>query len=316
MLRIRQLQFSYTPEQPLFEDFSFQLEKEKICTLLGQSGSGKSTLLKLIYGLYDWPHGEIELEGRKLLGPKGNLVPGEPDIKWVAQEFDLMPYTSVAENVGIYFSNINLSEKKAQIIDLLKVVDLEDFYSQKVTHLSGGQKQRVALAKALAQAPKLLLLDEPFSQMDAYLKNKLQRQLFEFVKSKKITVLMVTHNVQDALSFSDRIDILEKGQLIESQSPKEIFFNPKEKATLRLLGDINVLNLSLFGGKDEVKVIHPFELIEDANGISVEVAASYFKGSHYLVQGLFKEQSIYFYHRQHLPSASYVILNFKPHRLR
>ncbi len=312
MLTLKHIEFFYHPEQKVFEDFSFHLKNQEVCTLLGRSGSGKSTLLKLIYGLYDWKKGTINFNGRELYGPKGNLVPGEPDIKWVAQEFDLMPYTTVAENIGVYFSNIDLKKKQSQVLELLKVVDLEHYQNTKVAQLSGGQKQRVAIAKALAEMPKLLLLDEPFSQIDTYLKNKLQRQLFEYVRQNEISVLMVTHNVQDALAFSDRIDVLQNGNIIESNTPQNLYFHPQKEETAKLLGDINLLRGNELGIEKELLFVHPFQIEISANGYAATVLHSYFRGSHYLIHGQLQGQDIYFNSETEIEKGQVVFLEFKP----
>lgn len=112
LLEINNLFFSHNPDKPLFQNLNLRFEENRIIALAGESGCGKSTLLNLIYGLLDWESGEIIFNGTRLLGPKGNLVPGEAEMKSVAQSFDLMPYATVAENVGKFISNINLSKKR------------------------------------------------------------------------------------------------------------------------------------------------------------------------------------------------------------
>ena len=170
LLEISQLHFSHSSDKPLFRNFNLKVEEGKIIALAGESGCGKSTLLNLIYGLLDWEKGEILFDNQPILGPIKNLVPGEEHMKLVAQNYDLMPYSTVAENVGKYISNINLDEKKAIVQELLEVVGLEDYAAILPKYLSGGQQQRVSIARALSVMPKLLLLDEPFSNIDFYRK--------------------------------------------------------------------------------------------------------------------------------------------------
>src|ERR1700750_664855 len=124
LLEINNLYFSHTKDNPLFQNLNLGFEEGRIIALAGESGCGKSTMLNLIYGLLDWESGEIVFNGKRLLGPKGNLVPGEAEMKLVAQNFDLMPYATVAENVGKFISNINLSRKKETVMELLEVVGL------------------------------------------------------------------------------------------------------------------------------------------------------------------------------------------------
>ncbi len=311
MLEIKSLTFSYPESNSVFKEFSFVLQRDEICSLIGKSGCGKSTLLKMIYGVLDWQEGKIYFNKRQLLGPKGNLVPGEKDIKWVAQEFDLMPYTTIAENVGVYFSNINLTEKKTKVLELLKVVGLEELANKKVQFLSGGQKQRVAIAKALAESPSLLLLDEPFSQIDAYLKNKLQRSLFQFVKENGISVLMVTHNIQDALAFSDRIDVLGNEGILESNTPKQIYFQPKHKETAQLLGDMNILQGAEFDLDDRLYFVHPFQLEISENGFQAKVLNTYFKGAFYWIEVSFSNQILLIQHHTILSIGEEIHFSFK-----
>ena len=161
------------------------LNKEIILQLLVKVDQGKSTLLKLIYGEYDLDEGKILWNGSAVLGPKDKRVVGHGFMKYVAQEFDLMPFTTVSENIGAHLSNFYPKEKEKRIKELLKVVDLEEFSSTKVKLLSGGQKQRVALAKAIAKQPEVLLLDEPFSHIDNFKKQSLRKSFFQFLKAKQ-----------------------------------------------------------------------------------------------------------------------------------
>ena len=167
MLQVKNISFGYN-KTPVLKGVSFEVEKGSHFSIIGESGSGKSTLLKLLYGTYDLKEGDILWNRTKILGPKFNLIVGPSFMKYVAQEFDLMPYTTVSENIGEFLSNFYPKEKQARINELLKVVELEAFSKTKVKELSGGQKQRVALARAIAKEPEILLLDEPFSHIDNF----------------------------------------------------------------------------------------------------------------------------------------------------
>ncbi len=310
MLNIQSLSFSYSEHAPLFIDFDFELASAEVCSILGESGSGKSTLLKLIYGIYNWDSGNIFFANKEIFGPKGNLIPGEEGMKWVSQDFDLMPYTTVAENVGIYFSNIRLKQKREKVMELLEVVGLTSYADSKVAELSGGQKQRVALAKALAEQPKLLLLDEAFNQIDAHLKNKLQRRLFQYIRENKITVLMVTHQIQDALAFADRVVVLDHGVIIENQASKELYLRPQQQKTAKLLGDMNILNGKLLGLEDIDYFIHPFQLKISDTGLECTVLHSYFRGSHYLIEADHLGKRLYCTHPHELDANTKILLQY------
>jgi ABC-type nitrate/sulfonate/bicarbonate transport system ATPase subunit len=146
MLSVQNISFGYTEKQ-VIENISFTIQKGQNIAIIGESGCGKSTLLKLIYGLYDLDEGQIFYGDTPILGPKYNLIPGEDYIKYLAQDFDLMPYTTVEENVGKYLSNVYKEEKAQRVADLLAMVEMSDYAKTKAKYLSGGQQQRVALAR-------------------------------------------------------------------------------------------------------------------------------------------------------------------------
>ncbi|NNL83029.1 MAG: ABC transporter ATP-binding protein, partial [Winogradskyella sp.] len=155
MLQVKGLTFSYL-KTAVIQNISFTLKAGDHLSVIGESGSGKSTLLKLIYGEYDLDEGEIFWKDQQILGPKYNLVIGYDFMKYVAQEFDLMPFVTVSENIGKHLSNFYPNEKQDRIDELIEVVELQDFANTKVKLLSGGQKQRVALARALAKQPEII----------------------------------------------------------------------------------------------------------------------------------------------------------------
>ncbi len=282
LLHVKNLHFSYLPEKPLFTNLNIRVEKGKIIALAGESGCGKSTLLSIIYGLIDWQEGELIFEGRKLLGPKGNIVPGEHEMKMVAQNYDLMPYSTVYDNVGKHLSNINLSEKRAKVLELLEVVGMEEFIDQKPQFLSGGQQQRIAIARALAVLPKLLLLDEPFSNIDYSRKMELREKLFNYVKEHEISVIISTHEIQEVMPWLDQIIVLQEGRLIQNDGAEESYRFPYNPYVAKLFGEVNVLTdaqqESLQLNK---KIWFPHEIHYVENGKEATVHESRFSGNHY-----------------------------------
>jgi len=296
LLEINNLSFSYSIEKPLFQSLSLHFDEGKIIALAGESGCGKSTLLSLIYGLLDWQSGNIVFDGEKLLGPKGNLVPGEAKMKFVAQNFDLMPYATVAENVGKFISNINLAKKRETVAELLEVVGLSEFAHVLPKYLSGGQQQRVAIARALSVLPKLLILDEPFSNLDFPRKIELREKLFRYVKQQNISLLISTHELQDIIPWLDEIIVLQNGKVIQEGNPEQVFKNPYNPYVARLFGEVNIFD------KNEVENFHlpkfsyyPKEIKISENGLQAEVLESRFAGNHYWnkVKALDKELTIY-----------------------
>lgn len=282
LLEINQLHFSHSPEKKLFNNFHLKVDEGKIIALAGESGCGKSTLLNLIYGLLEWEKGEILFQGKSILGPKKNLVPGEDDMKLVAQNYDLMPYSTVAENVGKFISNINLEEKKDRVTELLGVVGLEDYADILPKYLSGGQQQRVSIARALSEMPKLLLLDEPFSNLDFSRKIELRERLFNYVQQKNISLIISTHEIQEVMPWLDQIIVLQEGRLIQNDHPRETYNNPYNQYVASLFGEVNVLS------EEEQKMLnlpkkfyYPNEITLSKNGQKAEVLESRFSGSYY-----------------------------------
>lgn len=300
MLEINNISFTYI-DIPVIQEVSFTIEKGQNTAIIGESGCGKSTLLKLIYGLYDLDAGVITYNENAILGPKHNLVPGEDYIKYLAQDFDLMPYITVEENVGKFLSNMFPDEKKQRVYELLDMVEMTAFAKVKAKFLSGGQQQRVALARVLALEPEILLLDEPFSQIDSFRKNSLRRNLFKYLKDKGVTCIIATHDSTDALAFSDETIVIQNGKLVVKGNSKLVYENPINKYTASLFGEVNELKLSqlipIEEEEDEFLLLYPHQLkLVDSGVMQVVVKQCYYKGSHYLVKAAFERRAIFFEH--------------------
>lgn len=282
LLEIRHLHFSYSPEKPLFQDLNLEIGQGKIVAVAGESGCGKTSLLSLIYGLLDWQSGEIIFAGKTLFGPKRNLVPGEKEMKLVAQDYDLLPYSTAAENVGKFLSNSNLALKKSTVEELLWVVGMQDFADVKPQFLSGGQQQRIAIARALSVVPKLLLLDEPFSNIDFSRRAELRENVLNYAKAKNISVLISTHNLQEILPWLDEIIVMNDGKIIAQNSPQIIYNQQDSEYIANLFGEVNVISAeqrAQFNLGKKFYFPHEIQLCE--NGISGEIIESLFAGSYY-----------------------------------
>jgi len=308
MLEINQISFSYGNDS-VVNDVSFSVEKGQIISIIGASGSGKSTLLKLVYGLLDANSGQMFWNKNQILGPKFHLVPGMDYMKYLAQDFDLMPFVSVAENVGRFLSNFYLKEKAERINELLELVEMTDFAHVKAKFLSGGQMQRVALARVLALEPEVLLLDEPFSHIDSYQKNRISRHLFAYCKKKGITVLFTSHTPEEALMFSDEIVVMQNGEVIEKDVPEKIYNFPKTEYIARLTGDINVIPVSYFGKNDgSILYVRPHQIKIAENGLKVEVIQNYFKGNGFLVKVQYHNDFFYIDNTTEIPIHKLIYL--------
>ncbi len=285
MLKVHVDAFNYD-SQPTLRDISFKVEKGEYVALMGESGSGKSTLLKIIYGLLHIEEGAIFWGNSQILGPNYNLIPGESFMKYLSQDFDLMPFTTVAENIGQHLSVFERESHEQRIQELLELIELQDYAKTKVKNLSGGQQQRVALARVLAQEPEVLLLDEPFGHIDNFKRNSLRQNLFPYLKEKGITVLTASHDPNDVLPYADRTIVLENGRVIANQKTKKLYQNPSNYYTASLFGEVNELPIKLlkaYATIDRSVLIYPHEFqLSKASGLEVQVKTSFFKGSHYL----------------------------------
>jgi len=313
MLQVNQIGFAYTQEKSTLSNISFQVEQGQHVAIIGESGCGKSTLLHLLFGNLDANEGEIYWNNTKVLGPAFNLIPGLDDVKLLTQEFDLMPFTSVEENVKKHLSRMYPEKNDAICKDLLHTVDLSALAATKVKFLSGGQKQRVALAQALAKKPKLLLLDEPFSHIDQYKKNKLRRDLFAYLKKEKITCLFATHDVKDMLSFSDQTLVMDKGRLIDYRSPEALYEQPKSLKVASLFEETNLIPGRLMGGNStENYVVYPHEIKLNAsdNNLEAKVKNLYFLADRYLIELELQNLRVFAYHNKPISVGKKIALNF------
>ncbi len=297
MLKVIIKSFSYS-EKEILKNIIFDLPQGQHLSVLGESGCGKSTLLHLIYGLLHLEEGNIYYNDKKLLGPTKTLIPGEPFMKLVAQEFNIMPYATVAENIESYLTKQDEEIDASRITELLKVVGLEHLENTLVKKLSGGQKQRVALAKALANKPKILLLDEPFSHIDAFQKNFLRRTLYAWLKKANISCITATHDSEEALAFSDEIIILKNGKIIKKGSPEKVFETLKTFYEASFFGEVSVLPKNLFSDENSSEEIiffpHQLMISEERTPLKVIVKKSYFKGGDYLIHAEWKSRDVFF----------------------
>ncbi len=203
-------------------EISFSLSKGKILALVGESGSGKTTLIRIITGLETQNNGSVVFKNNILSSNKIFIEPEKRNIGMVFQEYALFPHFTVFDNIAFGISK----NKKERVTEVLDLVALEGFEKRFPHELSGGQQQRVALARALAPKPELLILDEPFSNLDVILRQQLRSDIKEILKKTNTTAIFVTHDIKDALKISDEILVLQKGNLLQYGNTDEVFKNP------------------------------------------------------------------------------------------
>lgn len=305
MLQVEQLCFGYDSKRIVIDKVSFSVFAGEHLSIVGESGCGKSTLLKLIYGKYDAQSGTVHWKGQPIYGPSFCLTSEKKTIKYLTQDSEVMPFITVAENVGRYLSNFYPLRKKKRVNELLELVGLLDKRDEKTLFLSGGERQRIALAMTLAHLPELLLLDEPFSHIDNGRKNTFRRNLFAYLKDQNVTCIVATHDIADALSFSDQILIMKQGKIHEKNTPYHIYHHPKDTYTAALLGESSWF-------EDRQKFYHPHQIrIVPQGCYEATVKASYFQGANYLIILQDQKREISAFHSEPLPSGEKVTYNLQ-----
>jgi spermidine/putrescine transport system ATP-binding protein len=225
---------------------SLEIASGEFLTLLGESGSGKTTLLRLIAGFEQPTAGEIWMQGTRL----DSLPPYKRRVNTVFQHYALFPHLNVSANVayGLHAAGTAKAEISTRVKGALAMVRMEEYATTKPTRLSGGQQQRIALARALVNRPKLLLLDEPLSALDANLRKEMQSELKSLQREVGITFLFVTHDQEEAMALSDRIALLRAGALEQVAAPREIYARPATAYTAQFIGQTNLLRATVNNG--------------------------------------------------------------------
>ena len=301
MLKVQNLTFSYQKDI-ILKEISFDVKKGEHIAITGASGSGKSTLLKLIYGEFNLKEGYIFWNDTEIKGPAHNLVVGYPFMKQVNQEFDLMPFITVEENINKHLSRFDKEDSKKRAEELIVVIEMVDFAQTKVKYLSSGQKQRVAIAKALAKAPEILLLDEPFSHIDNFKKQSLRRNIFSYLKQENITCLMATHDKNDVLGFADRMSVLHESKIFRDEFPEMLYKNPELPLIASFFEEYNLIDGQIF-------YTHQIKIALKSNYTAV-VKRSFFNGAKWLIEAEFKNQIIYLQHSENIPTEREVFIYF------
>ena len=248
LLEIQDVSVSFG-KQSVLAGVSLALEERQLLAVLGSSGAGKSTLLRLIAGFDGVESGSIVLDGNLLSSPGATVAPEKRSIGIVPQDSALFPHLNVRQNIGFGLSELTREAREARVSQLLELIRMSEFANRMPDELSGGQVQRVALARALAPRPKLVLLDEPFSALDAELRQQLREEVRQVLRSEGATALMVTHDQEEALSLSDRVAVLREGKIIQVGSPAEIYNSPADVGIATFLGESVLVDGRVEGGK-------------------------------------------------------------------
>lgn len=253
LLSIRNLAKSFG-QNPVLRDISLEVAEGEFLTILGESGSGKTTLLRIIAGFESADAGELIMSGERF----DHLPPYKRRVNTVFQHYALFPHLSVQENVGYGLSvaRVPRAEIAARVEQSLAMVKMSDFAKSKPSKISGGQQQRIALARALVNRPRMLLLDEPLSALDANLRRQMQVELKSLQREVGISFIFVTHDQEEAMVMSDRIALLRFGALEQIASPREIYIRPATSYTAQFIGHTNLLRAEV---KDGIAYCHSLQ---------------------------------------------------------
>jgi ABC-type sugar transport system ATPase subunit len=280
-IQIKDVSKSYDSKLDAVKNITFSVKEGEMISILGESGSGKSTLLRLLAGLEDADLGTIIINNQFITGPSKNLVPGYDFITLVYQNFKLQRFKTVRDNIAseIYF--LEEDRRNERVDELLSLCLLTDKAESFPHQLSGGQQQRVAIALALSKEPEVVLMDEPFSNLDAPMKMIIRQEVIGILRKAGVTVIMVSHDHADAMSIADRIVIIQDGEVVQINTPEKLYNYPNSEYAAAFLGPTNYLKLT--GRRKEVS-IRPEKIRLTKNGkYSGIVSRVDFQGMHYHV---------------------------------
>ncbi|MCW8886385.1 MAG: ABC transporter ATP-binding protein [Motiliproteus sp.] len=289
LLSVDQIQCRYQ-SQVIVEELSFEVKQGEISCLLGPSGCGKTTVLRAIAGFNPIYSGSISLEGSLIARPKEGVPPERRNIGMVFQDYALFPHLSVCNNITFGLKSLSRKEKSQVVDHLLELVKLGGMGNRYPHELSGGQQQRVALARALAPKPRLLLMDEPFSNLDTELRRQLSVEVRDILKEEEISAIVVTHDQDEAFTVSDKLGVIADGRLQQWASPFEIYHHPANPLVASFVGEGTFLRGNAVSNElvetdiglvrtpdirchegDQIDVfVRPHEIVPGFNGNSVD----------------------------------------------
>lgn len=241
ILELRSVSCAYDPHRPAIRDISFSAREGEILCLLGPSGCGKTTVLRAIAGFEPVRSGEIFLSGRRVSSSSDTIPTEERHVGMVFQEYALFPHLRVVGNIAFGLGHLSRSDRENRVQEMLRLTGLEGFERRYPHELSGGQQQRVALARALVQNPVVLLLDEPFSNLDPDMAGRMRQELHTLLRRMKTTTILVTHDHDEAFAMADRIAVLNHGVLEQMDSPEIIYHLPSTPFVADFVGQADFI---------------------------------------------------------------------------
>ena len=302
-LEVKNLVKYYNKELPIIRKLEFSVKKGEIISFLGESGSGKTTFLKCIAGLEKIHSGSILLNN-VVLNDKGIFVkPQDRKIGFVFQDYPLFPHLNLEENIVF-----NLDKKYYKNLDyILTLTGLKYFVSRYPHELSGGEQQRTCVARALIREPELLLLDEPFSNLDSAIKQSMREEIYKIIKETNTTTILVTHDINDSLNIADKILIFKAGIVQQYDKPEKMYCEPANCYCAMILGDMN----KLFIGS-ETYYVRPekVEVVKKSNH-KIKVEKCFFQGREYKIKGRYNNEIWHFFSNKSINENEEIFIDFK-----
>ena len=302
-LEVKNLAKFYNSSYPIIKDLSFSVKKGELISFLGESGSGKTTFLKCLAGLEGINSGSISLNSKYLNKDKTFVKPQKRKIGFVFQDYPLFPHLNVLDNIVF-----NLEKKYHKKLEyILKLTGLQFLIDRFPHEISGGEQQRACIARALIREPELLLLDEPFSNLDSTIKESMKEEIFKIVKETNTTTILVTHDINDALNISDRILIFKAGILQQYDDPVKMYCEPANCYCAEVLGDMN----KLFH-KNKTYYIRPekVNISDKKSKYKIRVEKCFFQGKEYKVKGRINNEVWHFFSSKHIKEEANIYVNF------
>lgn len=322
VLKANELSFEYPGErQSAVKNVTFELGAREIVALVGSSGSGKSTLLNLIAGHLSPTKGQVYIKDELMIDPKHLLVKGFEDVEIVKQDFQLSPRSTVFQTIKHPLRRYNKDYQEDRAAELITLCNLNGLEDKITMGLSGGQKQRVAIARSLADNPSLILMDEPFNQLDHTIKLSLKSELKHILSTSNTSALIVTHDPIDALSISDRIAVMKDGALLSIAAPQQHYLQPLNSYVAQLFGPYNIISagflLKQWSLKEDAQFVgfRPEHITFANDGPAAKIIGSAYTGQQYLLTADLDGVVLYFYHNQDLSLGESIRLKIQENQL-